>query len=164
MSTGAADTLGFFSTMMGLVHSSVKSVPVMGASQSSSSSYEHTAPGYYSSYSCTSGGSVSFPLLGGIFSSVPHGSPSSPSDQSSCNTVYKSYVEYSPCSNTCWNSSNNNTPHTSNTSSISTHQPYIGCLCADSENIVVNTLVPSLNLIHSTILVPICSITCNYNS
>ena len=50
-----------------------------GGSRSSSSSYGHTAPGYYSLYSCTSGGSVSFPSLGGIFSSLPHHS----SDQSS---------------------------------------------------------------------------------
>ena len=46
-STGTADTFGFFSMMTGIFHSSATSVPVWGASQSSSSSYGHTAPGYY---------------------------------------------------------------------------------------------------------------------
>ena len=44
-STCAADTFGFFSTMMGFFHSSATSVPVWGASRSSSSSYGHTTPG-----------------------------------------------------------------------------------------------------------------------
>ena len=69
-STGAADNFGFFQTMLGFFHSSVTSVPMWGGSRSSSSSYGHTAPGYYSLYSCTFGGSVSFPSLGGIFSSL----------------------------------------------------------------------------------------------
>ena len=58
--------------MVGFFHSSATSVLMWGASQSSSSSYGHTAPEYYSSYSCTSGGSVSFPSLGGIFSYMFH--------------------------------------------------------------------------------------------
>ena len=45
-STGAADNFGFFQTMLGFFHSSATSVPTWGGSQSSSSSYEHTAPGY----------------------------------------------------------------------------------------------------------------------
>ena len=42
MSTRVADTFGFFSTMMGLFHSSASSVPAWGDSQSSSSSYGQT--------------------------------------------------------------------------------------------------------------------------
>ena len=97
-STGVADNFGFFLSNGGFFHSTATLVPTWGASQSSSSLYGHTAPGYYSSYSHTSGGSVSFPSLGRIFSSIPDGSPS---DQSSCNTVYESYVDNSVCSNTC---------------------------------------------------------------
>ena len=113
------------------------SVLTWGASQSSSSSYGHTAPGYYSSYSCTSGGRVFFPSLGGIFSSVLCASPSDQSFSSS-DAVYSS-VQDSACSNTCWNTSNTNTPtlpptsNTSSSSSSSTYTPrhYTGCPCAD---------------------------------
>ena len=114
-SSGAADNYGFFSMMMGFFHSSATSVPMWGASRSSSSSYGHTAPRYYSLYSHTSGGSVSFPSLGGIFSTISHGS----SDQSlsSSNPFYQSYVQNSVSSDTCWNTSNTDTPTTSNTSS-----------------------------------------------
>ena len=137
MSTGVADTSGFFSTMMGFFHSFATSVLAWGASRSSSSSYGHTAPGYYSSYSHTSGSSVSFPSLDGIFSSVPHASPSDQS-LSSSDVVY-SPVQDSACSNTCWNTSNTNTPtlpSTSNTSCSSTSSTYTprhctGCPCAD---------------------------------
>ena len=89
MSTCVADTFGFFSMLMGLFHSSSSSVPVWGDSRSSSSSYGQTAPGYYSSYSHTSGGSVSFPSLGGIFSLVPRASPSDQS-LSSSDDIYTS--------------------------------------------------------------------------
>ena len=123
-STGVADTFGFFSTMMGLFHSSATSVPAWGAARSSSS-YGHNAPGYYSSYSRTSGGSVSFPSLGGIFSSIPRASPSDQS-LSSSDAVYSS-VQDSACSNTCLNTSNTNTPtlpSTSNTSSSRSSSTY----------------------------------------
>ena len=123
--------------MMGLFHSFATSVPVWGASRSSSSSYGCTAPGYYSSYSRTSGCSVSFPSLGRIFSSVPHATPSDQS-LSLSDAVYSS-VQDSACSNTCWNTSNTNTPtlpstsNTSSSSSSSTYSPwhYTGCPCAD---------------------------------
>ena len=128
-STRAADTFGFFSMMIRFFHSSATSVPVWGASRSSSSSHGQTAPGYYSSYSCTSGGSVSFPSLGRIFSSIPHASPSDQS-LSSSDDVYSS-VQDSACSNTCLNTSNTNTPtlpstfNTSSNSSSSTYTPSI---------------------------------------
>ena len=123
MSTRVADTFGFFSMMMGLFHSSASSVLMWGDSQSSSSSYGQTTPGYYSSYSHTSGGSVSFPSLGEIFSLVPHASPSDQS-LSSSDDIY---------------TSNTNTPippstsNTSRSSSSSTYTPrnYTGCPCAD---------------------------------
>ena len=104
MSTRVADTFGFFSMMIRFFHSSAPSVPAWGASRSSSSSHGQTAPGYYSSYSCTSGGSVSFPSLGGIFSSVPYASPSDQS-LSSSDDIYSS-VQDGACSNTCLNTSN----------------------------------------------------------
>ena len=48
-STGVADNFGFFQTMEGFFHSSATSVLMWGGSRSSSSSsYGHTAPGYYS--------------------------------------------------------------------------------------------------------------------
>ena len=107
---------------MGLFHSSASSVLAWEDSRSSSS-YGQTVPGYYSSYSHTSGGSVSFPSLGRIFSLVP---PASPSDQSlsSPDDIY---------------TSNTNTPippstsNTSSSSSSSTYTPqnYTGCSCAD---------------------------------
>ena len=123
MSTRAADTFGFFSMMIRFFHSSASSVPVWGASRSSSSSYGQTAPGYYSSYSHTSGGSVSFPSLGGIFSLVPHASPSDQS-LSSSDDIYTS------------NTNTPTPPSTSNTSSSSssstyTFRHYTGCPCAD---------------------------------
>ena len=108
MSTRAADTFGFFSMMIWFSHSSASSVPAWGASRFSSSSYGQTAPGYYSSYSRTSGGSVSFPSLGRIFSSVPCASASDQS-LSSSDDIYSS-VQDSACSNTCLNTSNTNTP------------------------------------------------------
>ena len=137
MSTGVADTFIFFSVMMGFFNSSATSVLVWGASRSSSSSYGHTACGYYSSYSCTSGGSVSFSSLDGIFSSIPCASPSDQSF-SLCDAVHSS-VQDSACSNTCWNTSNTNTPtlpstsNTSSSSSSSTYTPrhYTGYPCAD---------------------------------
>ena len=98
-STRVADTFGFFSMMMRFFHSSATSVPAWGASRSSSSSYGQTAPGYYSSYSRTSGGSVSFPSLGSIFSSIPRASPSDQS-LSSSDALYSS-VQDSACRNTC---------------------------------------------------------------
>ena len=123
MSTRAADTFGFFSTMSRFLYNSASSVLAWGASRSSSSSYGQTAPGYYSSYSCTSGGSVTFLSLGGIFSLVPHASPSNQSLPSS-DDIY---------------TSNTNTPtlpstfNTSSSSSSSTYAPqhYTGCPCAD---------------------------------
>ena len=128
-STGAAGNFGFFSALVGFFHVSATSVPMWGSSRSSSS-YGHTAHGYYSSYSCTSGGNVSFPSLGEIFSSIHDLSPSDQS-LSSSNTIY----QINPSCNTGWNS-NTNTPNSSNASytpapSTSTHQPYSGCLCAD---------------------------------
>ena len=133
-STGVADH--FFSMMVGLFHSSATSVLTWGVSQSSSSSYGHTASGYYSSYSRISGGSVSFPSLGGIFSVTPH--VSSDQSSSSSNPFYQSYVQNSASSDTGWNTSNTNTPTTSNTSSSTsssstTYTPwhYTGCPCAD---------------------------------
>ena len=122
-STHAADTFGFFSMMIRFFHSFASSVPAWGASRSSSSSYGQTAPGYYSSYSHTSGGSMSFPSLGGIFSLVPRASPSDQS-LSLFDDIY---------------TSNTNTPtlhstfNTSSSSSSSTYTPrhYTGCPCAD---------------------------------
>ena len=108
-STHAADTFGFFSMMMGLFHSS-PSVPMYGDSRSSSS-YGQTAPGYYSSYSHTSGGSVSFPSLGGIFSLVPRASPSDQS-LSSSDDIYTS------------NTNTSIPPSTSNTSSSNSSSTY----------------------------------------
>ena len=152
-STGAADNFGFFSALVGFFHSSATSVLMWGASRPSSS-YGHTAPGYYSLYSHTSGGNVSFPSLGKIFSLIHDLSPSDQSSfSSSSNTVYQtnpssntgwnsntnilssSNTSNTPGSNTGWNS-NSHTPSSSNTSntpapSTSTHQPYSGCLCAD---------------------------------
>ena len=115
MSTRAADTFGFFSTMIRFFHSSASSVPAWGASRSSSSSYGQTAPGYYSSHSHTSGGSVSFPSLGGIFSFVPC---TSPSDQSlsSSNDIYTS------------NTNTPTLPSTFNTSSSSSSSTYTPCI------------------------------------
>ena len=98
--------------MVGFFHSSATSVLMWGASRSSSFSYGHTATGYYSLYSHTSGGSVSFPSLGGIFFTIPHVS----SDQSSSSSN-PFYVQNSAFSDTCWNTNNTNTPTTSNTSS-----------------------------------------------
>ena len=123
--------------MIRFFHSSATSVLVWGASRSSSSSYGQTTPGYYSSYSCTSGGSMSFPSLGGIFSSIPHALPSDQS-LSSSDDIYSS-VQDSVCSNTCLNTSNTNTPtlpstfNSSSSSSSSTYTPrhYTGCPCAD---------------------------------
>ena len=148
MSTRAAGTFGFFSTMIRIFHSSASSVLVWGASRSSSSSYGQTAPGYYSSYSRTSGGSVSFPSFGGIFSSIPCASPSDQS-LSSSDDIYSS-VQHSACSNTCLNTSNTNTPtlpstfNTSSSSSSSTYTPalYWVSLCRLCEKICLLILSP----------------------
>ena len=97
------------------------------------------------------GGSVSFPSLGGIFSSIPHASPS---DQSlfSSDDIYTS-VQDSACTNTSLNTSNTNTPtlplifNTSISSSSSTYTPshYTGCPCADCvKNMLINTIIPLL--------------------
>ena len=110
-STCMADTFGFFSTMIRVFHSSTSSVPVWGDSRSSSSSYGQTAPGYYSSYSHTSGGSVSFPSLDGIFSLVPCASPSDQS-LSLSDDIYTS------------NTNTPTPPSTSNTSSSSSPSTY----------------------------------------
>ena len=123
MSTHVADTSGLFSMMIGLFHISASSVLAWGDSQSSSSSYGQTAPGYYSSYSHTSRGSVSFPSLGRIFSLVPCASPS---------------VQALSLSDDIY-TSNTNTPippsisNTSSSSSSSTYTPqnYTGCPCVD---------------------------------
>ena len=95
MSTRAADTFGFFSMMIRVFHSSASSVLVWGDSQSSSSSYGQTAPGYYSSYSHTSGGSVSFPSLGGIFSLAPRASPSDQSLSQGVKILFNPILSYS---------------------------------------------------------------------
>ena len=57
--------------------SSGRSTTLTWESSRSSSSYGHTAPGYYSSYTHTSGGSVSFPSVGALFSALPQASQSS---------------------------------------------------------------------------------------
>ena len=148
MNAHVANTFGFFSMMIRFFHSSASSVLAWGASRSSSSSYGQTAPGYYSSYSRTSGGSVSFPSLGGIFSSIPHASPSDQS-LSSSDDIYSS-VQDSACSNTCLNTSNTNTPtlpstfNTSSSSSSSTYTPptlHWVSLCRLCEKICL--LIPS---------------------
>ena len=64
ISTGAAGNFGFLSELVGFFHVSATSVPMWGSSRSSSSSYEHTAPRYYSLYSRPSGGNVSFSHIG----------------------------------------------------------------------------------------------------
>ena len=109
--------------MIRFFHSSASSVPAWGASRSSSSSYGQTAPGYYSSYSHTSGGSVSFLSLGGIFSLVPRASPSDQSFSSS-DDIYTSNI------NTPTPPSTSNTS-SSSSSSTYTPQHYTGCPCAD---------------------------------
>ena len=123
-STGGAGNLGFFSNMFGIFHSAATSVPTWGSH--SSSSYGHTAPGYqsYSSYRHTSGGNVSFPALGGIFSSALQHSQNQNQSSTSyssdnemfwggggASTCYSCYTNMSSNTNTA-----NNTSNTSNTS------------------------------------------------
>ena len=81
-SSGRSAHFGFFSALIGHFHTAA-STTLTWESSRSSSSYGHTAPGYYSLYTHTSGGSVSFPSVGVficIFSS-PF-TPSSPSSSS----------------------------------------------------------------------------------
>ena len=70
-SSGRSAHFGFFSALIGHFHT----MPTWESSRSSSS-YGHTAPGYYSSYTHASGGSVSFPSVGALFSSLPQASQS----------------------------------------------------------------------------------------
>ena len=87
--TGAAGNFGFFISIGGVFYVSATSVLTWGSSSSSSSSYGHTVPGYYSLYSCTSGGNVSFPSLGEIFSLIHDLSPYDQSLSSFLsNTIY----------------------------------------------------------------------------
>ena len=130
--------LDFFSTMIRVFHSSASSVLAWGDSRSSSSSYGQTAPGYYSSYSHTSGGSVSFPSLGRIFSLVPLALPSDQS-LSSSDDIYTS------------NTNTPTPPSTSNTSSSSSSSTYTPpalhwvSLCRLCEkNMLINTVIPLL--------------------
>ena len=74
-SSGRSAHFGFFSALIGHFHTAASTMPTWESSRSSSS-YGHTAPGYYSSYTHASGGSVSFPSVGALFSSLPHASQS----------------------------------------------------------------------------------------
>ena len=60
-STGAAGNFGFFSVLVGFFSCFCHISTNMGITTRSSSSYGHTAPRYYSSYSCTSGAMCPFP-------------------------------------------------------------------------------------------------------
>ena len=75
-SSGRSVHIGFFSALIGHFHTAASTTPTWESSRSSSS-YGHTAPGYYSSYTHTSGGSVSFPSVGALFSALPQASQSS---------------------------------------------------------------------------------------
>ena len=75
-SSGRSVHFGFFSALIGHFHTAASTTPTWESSRSSSS-YGHTAPGYYSSYTHTSGGSVSFPSVGALFSALPQASQSS---------------------------------------------------------------------------------------
>ena len=75
-SSGRSAHFGFFSALIGHFHTAASTTPTWESSRSSSS-YGHTAPGYYSSYTHTSGGSVSFPSVGALFSALPQASQSS---------------------------------------------------------------------------------------
>ena len=74
-SSGRSAHFGFFSALIGHFHTAASTTPTWKSSRSSSS-YGHTAPGYYSSYTHTSGGSVSFPSVGALFSALPQASQS----------------------------------------------------------------------------------------
>ena len=76
-SSGRSVHIGFFSALIGHFHTAASTTPTWESSRSSSS-YGHTAPGYYSSYTHTSGGSVSFPSVGALFSALPQASQSPP--------------------------------------------------------------------------------------
>ena len=75
-SSGRSVHIGFFSALIGHFHTAASTTPTWESSRSSSP-YGHTAPGYYSSYTHTSGGSVSFPSVGALFSALPQASQSS---------------------------------------------------------------------------------------
>ena len=74
-SSGRSVHFGFFSALIGHFHTAASTTPTWESSRSSFS-YGHTAPGYYSSYTHTSGGSVSFPSVGALFSALPQASQS----------------------------------------------------------------------------------------
>ena len=82
-SSGRLALFGFFSALIGHFHTAASTTPTW-ESLRSSSSYEHTAPGYYSSYTHASGGSVSFPSVGALFSSLPQASQSSSASSAPC--------------------------------------------------------------------------------
>ena len=69
-SSGRSVHFGFFSALIGHFHTAASTTPTWESSRSSSS-YGHTAPGYYSSYTHASGGSVSFPSVGHYFLHFP---------------------------------------------------------------------------------------------
>ena len=75
-SSGRLAHFGFFSALIGHFHTAASTMPTWESSRSSSS-YGHTAPGYYSLYTHTSRGSVSFPSVGALFSALPQASQSS---------------------------------------------------------------------------------------
>ena len=75
-SSGRSAHFGFFSALIAHFHTAA-STTLTWESSRSSSSYGHTASGYYSSYTHTSGGSVSFPSVGALFSALPQASQSS---------------------------------------------------------------------------------------
>lgn len=114
--TGRASNFGFISSLFGSFHSAATSVSTWGDSRLSSSSSGHTAPGYYSSYSRTSGGSVSFPSLGGLFSSIP-----------------QSQSVHSAASNTSLSTPSNPPPQPVPAPRTHTYRPthYTGCPCLD---------------------------------
>ena len=74
-SSGRSVHFIFFSALIGHFHTAASTTPTWESSRSSSS-YGHTAPGYYSSYTHTSGDSVSFPSVGALFSALPQASQS----------------------------------------------------------------------------------------
>ena len=74
-SSGRSAHFGFFSALIGHFHTAASTTPTWESSRFSSS-YGHTAPGYYSLYTHTSGGSVSFPSVGALFSALPQASQS----------------------------------------------------------------------------------------
>ena len=75
-SSGRSAHFSFFSALIGHFHTVASTTPTWESSRSSSS-YGHTARGYYSSYTHASRDSVSFPSVGALFSSLPQASQSS---------------------------------------------------------------------------------------